>query len=189
MKSILIIDNYDSFVYNITQIVEESNLCTYSIIKNDEDSECDFTAYDGIIISPGPGIPQEAGNLLSIIDKCKHSHSILGVCLGHQAIAEYFGGSLKNIGKPLHGYPSPLIILDNKCIIFNGVDNYSNIGHYHSWVVDKMPQLFEITATDDKGYIMAMKHKELPIFGLQFHPESIMTIDGKKMIINWIKSI
>lgn len=189
MKSILIIDNYDSFVYNIIQIVEENNLCRYKVIKNDEDAECDFAAYDGIIISPGPGIPQEAGNLLSIIDKCKHSHSILGICLGHQAIVEYFGGSLKNIGEPMHGYSSPLIILDNKCIIFNDVENYSNIGHYHSWVIDTIPQSLEITAIDDKKYIMAIKHRKLPIFGVQFHPESIMTTHGSKMINNWIKSV
>lgn len=191
MKRILIIDNYDSFVFNLVQIVERNGECKYDIVKNDDIILERVSAYDGILLSPGPGLPQEAGMLCRLIETACDSLPILGICLGHQAIAEVFGCRLQRLEKPLHGHLSPLIITDFEDVLFRDVENGSPIGHYHSWIIDResVPQELVVTALDDKNNIMGIRHRRFPVCGLQFHPESVMTKEGNKMIDNWITSL
>ena len=179
---IVIIDNYDSFTYNLSHLVKELG-AEVTVVRNDQ-----FRLEDlEIILSPGPGIPSEAGLLLDVIRTYAGRKPILGVCLGHQAIGEVFGGKLENLSDVFHGVATPChIIADDP--IFSGISRDITIGRYHSWVVSRegLPDCLEVTAVSDEGQIMALRHRELNIRGIQFHPESVLTPDGKKMLQNWM---
>jgi anthranilate synthase component 2 len=187
-KDILIIDNYDSFTYNLLHLVNELGLnCT--VWRNDQFNIEDVDAFDQIILSPGPGIPSEAGLLLEVIEKYSPTKSIFGVCLGQQAIAEVFGGKLYNLKQPMHGIATPIKVTDEKEKLFLGLPQSFKVGRYHSWVVDEkaIPDTLTITAIDEAdNSIMALRHKEYDVRGVQFHPESILTEFGKEMMANWI---
>ena len=184
---ILVIDNYDSFIYNVIHILKDLGVEDVDIVKNDKIELSSIDCYDKIILSPGPGIPSEAGKLMEIIAYAAPTKAILGICLGHQAIGEYFGHPLKRLATPLHGIASPIeITLSDP--IFNNVANQSAIAHYHSWVIEESNSDLEVTAYDESRNIMAVKHRTLNIRGVQFHPESILTTYGKEMIKNWINN-
>jgi len=184
---LLIIDNYDSFTYNLVQLVEQAGLSNYSIVKNDDLIKLNPTDFDKVIISPGPGIAKEAGQLMGFLQEFYISKSILGICLGHEAIAELFGAKLIPLKEPMHGIKNKAnIVKKNK--IFNSIPNSFNIGHYHSWILDEndLPNEFDIILRDENNLNMAIKHIKFDLTGLQFHPESIMTDYGLKMIKNWL---
>lgn len=187
MKKVLVIDNYDSFVYNLVHYLEELD-CTVVVKRNDQFHIDDCEDYDKILLSPGPGIPEEAGLLKEVIQKYAPSKSILGVCLGQQAIGEVFGGTLINLDQVFHGVATQIDITQDDTILFKGLDNQIPVGRYHSWVVaqEGFPESLEITAVDNTGQIMGLRHKEYDVRGVQFHPESVLTPDGKSMIKNWI---
>ncbi|MDE5971090.1 MAG: aminodeoxychorismate/anthranilate synthase component II [Muribaculaceae bacterium] len=184
---VLIIDNYDSFTYNIVHAVRSLGI-NPDVKRNDTFSLDEVDQYDKIIISPGPGIPSEAGLMPDALKRYAGKKPILGVCLGHQAIGELFGAKLSNLPEVYHGISSNISI-NNTDYIFEGLPERVDVGRYHSWVVDKvgLPDCLEITAMSDDGAIMAMRHKTLDIRGVQFHPESILTPTGLKMIENWLK--
>jgi anthranilate synthase component 2 len=190
MKKILIIDNYDSFTYNLVQIVDENFKGTYTIKRNDEIDLEEVDAYDGIILSPGPGIPDEAGLLKEIIKTYGPTKKIFGVCLGLQAIGEVYGAKLKNLDKVYHGVKTKMRVVNRPDLIFNNIPSEFEAGRYHSWIVDKenLPESIEITCVDENNEIMAAKHKEFDVRGVQFHPESILTEHGQQMIINFLNS-
>lgn len=194
MNKILILDNYDSFTYNLVQLVEEIIGGEVDVYRNDEIAIADVDRYDKIILSPGPGIPSEAGILLSLIKTYAKSKSILGVCLGHQAIGEVFGGQLINLSKVFHGVktkvnliPSIELSLNNNDW-FKGLDAEIEVGRYHSWVIKEqnIPAELEVTAVDSAGMIMSIRHREYDIQGVQFHPESVLTPQGRVMLENWL---
>src|SRR6201996_1095956 len=187
-SKILIIDNYDSFTYNLVHLVNEIGL-QCDVWRNDQFKLEDVDAYDKIILSPGPGIPSEAGLLLDVIDRYAPTKSIFGVCLGQQAIAEVFGGTLYNLKQPMHGVATPITITDDDEKLFNGLPHHFNVGRYHSWVVDEktIPDVLTVTAIDETdNSAMALRHKTYDVRGVQFHPESILTEYGKEMMKNWI---
>lgn len=186
---ILIFDNYDSFTYNLVHLVKSLGYIEIDVIRNNKISLEEVEIYDKIILSPGPGIPSEAGLLLPIIEKYAHKKSILGVCLGHQAIGEAFGATLTNLEDVYHGIATK-ITLCNEDYIFDSLDQKLEVGRYHSWVVsDKnLPECLSVTATDANGLIMALKHNEYDVHGVQFHPESILTPQGSTIIENFLKS-
>ena len=185
---VLIFDNYDSFTYNLVHMVEYILQQKVDVFRNDQLPMEDVKMYDKIILSPGPGIPSEAGKLLELLSTYKTSKSILGVCLGHQAIGEAFGGTLTNLTNVYHGIATPVDIVHSNGI-FSGLPNKINVGRYHSWVVNNegLPEELEVTARDECGMIMAMQHKTFDVTGVQFHPESVLTPDGEKMMRNWLK--
>lgn len=185
---ILVFDNYDSFTYNLVHLIEKITGNKPDVFRNDKISLDDVEKYDKIILSPGPGIPSEAGLLLSLIERFAGTKSILGVCLGHQAIGEVFGGKLVNLDTVYHGVATTCRILDKDAEIFRDVKEPLLIGRYHSWVVDKenFPSALKITAEDENGYVMAFKHNEYDVTGVQFHPESILTPEGEKILRNWL---
>ncbi len=188
MTKILILDNYDSFTYNLFHQVKE--LCTHevTVCKNDEISVEAVNGYDWIILSPGPGLPRDAGIMPQLISKYSSSKKILGVCLGHQAIAEAFGGELINT-EVFHGVSTPVYYNDG-AEMFKGLANPFEAGRYHSWMVSErnFPIDLEVTARDEKDNIMALSHRTFAVTGVQFHPESIMTTEGRKILLNWIKT-
>ncbi|MBO4333153.1 MAG: aminodeoxychorismate/anthranilate synthase component II [Paludibacteraceae bacterium] len=186
MKKIVIIDNYDSFTYNLSHLVKALG-ADVTVYRNDQFELPQLEQFDKIILSPGPGIPSEAGLLLDVIKNYAGKKPILGVCLGHQAIGEAFGGKLTNLSQVYHGLQTPCNIFGND-YIFDGIGNICQIGRYHSWVVDKegFPKCLEVTAESEEGFIMGLKHKDYDIHGIQFHPESVLTPDGEKMISNWL---
>lgn len=183
---VLVVDNYDSFVYNLVHIIQTLQVDTIDVIKNDKVDMNAVAGYDKILLSPGPGVPKDAGLMPAIIEQYAATKSILGVCLGHQAIGECFGGTLINLQEPLHGIASDINILQQD-YLFANLPQHFKIGHYHSWVVStQLPKAIEIIAKDDKDNIMALKHVDFDIRGVQFHPESILTEHGKTIIENWI---
>lgn len=186
---ILVIDNYDSFVYNLVHYLQELD-CEVTIKRNDQFKLEEVAAYDRILLSPGPGIPDEAGMLKDIIRTYAGKKPILGVCLGLQAIGEVFGGSITNLNEVYHGVSTKAKIVVNDELFFKGLGDEIEIGHYHSWVVtkDDLPEILEITSLDENGHIMSLRHREFDIRGVQFHPESVLTPKGKEMIKNWIDS-
>ncbi len=187
---ILIIDNYDSFTYNLVHLVNELGL-ECEVWRNDQFAIEDVDAFDKIILSPGPGIPSEAGLLLDVIAKYAPTKSIFGVCLGQQAIAEVFGGSLYNLNQPMHGIATPIKVTDGDEELFAGLPESFKVGRYHSWVVsgNDLPDSLQVTAIDEAdNSIMALKHKQYDVRGVQFHPESILTDYGKEMMQNWLKA-
>ena len=182
---VVIIDNYDSFTYNLSHLIKELG-AEVTVLRNDQFKLEDLEPFNKIVLSPGPGIPSEAGLLLDVIKTYAGKKPILGVCLGHQAIGEAFGGKLVNLSEVFHGVATPCHkVVDDP--IFSGLESTFTIGRYHSWVVSKeaFPDCLEITAEID-GQIMALRHKTLNVRGIQFHPESVLTPDGKKMIQNWL---
>ena len=187
---ILVFDNYDSFTYNLVHLVEKITHEKVAVFRNDEISLAQVNDYDKIILSPGPGIPSEAGLLLSLIKQYAATKSILGVCLGHQAIGEAFGGTLTNLSKVYHGVATPIKILNKKSEILNGLGDKIEVGRYHSWIIsdENFPAELEVTARDDNGYIMALQHKTFDVQGVQFHPESVLTPDGEIILRNWLKA-
>lgn len=187
--NILVFDNYDSFTYNLVHLVEKILPVKVDVFRNDEIPLEKIKAYDKIILSPGPGVPTEAGLLLPLIKEYASSKSILGVCLGHQAIGEAFGGSLTNLSKVYHGVSTNCLIGENAGKLFEGLPEEIEIGRYHSWIVNKedLPGELEITAEDDNGFIMAMRHKKYDVQGVQFHPESVLTPLGGVILKNWLK--
>lgn len=183
---ILILDNYDSFTYNLVHIVRKLGFKDLDIIRNDKISVNEVAQYDKIILSPGPGIPVEAGILMELIKTYAPTKPILGVCLGHQAIGESFGAELYNIQQVIHGKSLDTHI-KQKDYLFDGIPDVFKSGRYHSWAVRNLPPELEVLATDDRGIIQALRHKTLNIRGVQFHPESVMTEFGEKIIDNWLK--
>ena len=183
---IVIIDNYDSFTYNLSHLVKELG-AEVTVVRNDQFALHELEAYDKIILSPGPGIPSEAGLLLDVIKTYAGKKPILGVCLGHQAIGECFGAQLTNLSEVFHGVATEGTQFGNDPI-FAGLPQRITMGRYHSWVVSKenFPSCLEITAESDEGQIMALRHKEYDIHGIQFHPESVLTPEGRKIISNFI---
>ena len=184
--NIVIIDNYDSFTYNLSHLIKSLG-AEVDVVRNDQFELADLEPYSKIVLSPGPGIPSEAGLLLDVIRTYAGRKPILGVCLGHQAIGEAFGGKLENLSEVFHGVATPChIVADDP--IFSSIERDITVGRYHSWVVSRegLPECLEITAVSDEGQIMAMRHCEMNIRGIQFHPESVLTPDGKKMLQNWL---
>jgi anthranilate synthase component 2 len=187
-KKVLVIDNYDSFTYNLVHLVNELGR-DVEVWRNDKFELADVAQYDKILLSPGPGIPEEAGLLLDVIKTYAPTKSIFGVCLGQQAIAEAFGGILLNLGRPMHGIATPITVLDEQEVLFKDCPSVINVGRYHSWVVSNygFPDCLKITARDETDEIMALRHKELDVRGVQFHPESVLTDHGKQMMKNWLE--
>ena len=184
---IVIIDNYDSFTYNLSHLVKELG-AEVSVVRNDEFELEALDAFDKIILSPGPGIPSEAGLLLEVIRHYAGRKPILGVCLGHQAIGEVFGGKLTNLSTVFHGVATEGTQLGND-YLFDGLPERITMGRYHSWVVDRegWPEALEVTALSAEGQAMALRHREMDIHGIQFHPESVLTPDGRHMLENFIR--
>lgn len=188
MIKIFLIDNYDSFTYNLLYYLEELG-CEVTVKRNDNFELDEIRNFDAILISPGPGIPQEAGKIIEVIRMYYDTKNIFGVCLGQQAIAEAFGGKLRNLTKVYHGVSSKINLTDSD-IIFDNIKSDLNVGRYHSWIVDNpVPKELKVTSIDENGEIMSLKHKDYDVRGVQFHPESILTPDGKTILENWIKSI
>ena len=185
---ILVFDNYDSFTYNLVHLVEKITHEKVDVFRNDQIALEKVVAYDKIILSPGPGIPEEAGLLLELVKEYAPVKSILGICLGHQAIAEVFGGKLINLDTVFHGVATPIKILNSKAEILKGLPDEIVGGRYHSWIVsdDNFPEELQVTARDENGYIMALQHKTFDVQGVQFHPESVLTPDGERIMRNWL---
>ncbi|MFT3844716.1 MAG: aminodeoxychorismate/anthranilate synthase component II [Lacibacter sp.] len=191
---ILVFDNYDSFTYNLVHLVEKITHSKVDVYRNDQIALEKVKDYDKIILSPGPGIPEEAGLLLPLIKEYAATKSILGVCLGHQAIGEAFGGTLTNLSSVFHGVATHIKIESEKSkpasFLFEGLPEEIEVGRYHSWVVSKenFPAELEITAEDETGMIMALQHKTYDVQGVQFHPESVLTPVGEQIMRNWLKA-
>ncbi len=186
MTQVVLIDNYDSFTYNLVHYLEELN-CQVTVFRNDEIELNDLKSFDKIVLSPGPGLPKDAGILLDIIKEYAPTKSILGVCLGQQAIAEVFGGSLINLETVFHGIATPITILENTGL-FADLPNTIEVGRYHSWVVNRndLPESLIVTAVDSNNQIMALRHQTYNVCAVQFHPESILTPHGKTILANWL---
>jgi len=188
---LLVLDNYDSFTYNLVHLIRELGFGNQmDIIRNDAITVEEVAAYDKILLSPGPGVPKDAGIMMELIKTYAPSKSILGICLGHQGIAESFGGTLINMTEVTHGIPLETIVTDKEELCFKNVPERFETGRYHSWMVAKeqFPNELTITATDEAGRIMGLTHKSLDVRGLQFHPESIMTQHGKTIMKNWLNA-
>lgn len=199
---VLVFDNYDSFTYNLVHLVQQITHEKVEVYRNDQIPLEKVKDYDKIILSPGPGIPSEAGELLPLINEYAASKSILGVCLGHQAIGEAFGGKLVNLDKVYHGVATEIQVRSfelGACLpdrqvgsqnLFNGLPEKIMVGRYHSWIISEtgFPEELEITAKDENGYVMALRHKQYDVQGVQFHPESVLTPDGRTIIENWLKA-
>lgn len=187
---ILVFDNYDSFTYNLVHLVEKVLPVKVDVFRNDQIPLEKVKEYDKIILSPGPGLPSEAGLLLPLIREYAATKSILGVCLGHQAVGEAFGCGLINLNKVYHGVATSCRIINSSEVLFKGIPEEIEVGRYHSWIISKdnfSPDL-EITAEDDNGYIMALRHKTYDVKGVQFHPESVLTPQGEVIMSNWLKN-
>lgn len=190
---ILVFDNYDSFTYNLVHLVEKITQVKTAVYRNDQLPLEKVKDYDKIILSPGPGIPEEAGLLLPLIKEYAATKSILGVCLGHQAIGQAFGGTLTNLSNVYHGMATPINLKENagkkEDGVLNNLPPIIEVGRYHSWVVNKenFPDALEITAEDDNGMIMGLQHKTYDVQGVQFHPESVLTPMGEAILKNWLR--
>jgi anthranilate synthase component 2 len=186
---ILVLDNYDSFTYNLVQYIQRVKDTTVHVRRNDQIALDEVASYGKILISPGPGIPVEAGITLDLIRRYGSEKSILGVCLGHQAIAEAFGGSIVNLAKVYHGVIGQMKQVVTGDYLMEGIPAEFDAGRYHSWVVEHetLPAELEITVENDEGYIMAIRHRKYDVRGVQFHPESVLTEYGGRIILNWLK--
>lgn len=189
MAKILILDNYDSFTYNLVHYVKDYGNHQIDVYRNDKIPLPEIDRYDGIILSPGPGLPNEAGNLIPIIENFYESKRIFGVCLGQQAIAEVFHGSLYNLSEVYHGVAHTISLTQPAHYLFDGLPEAIEGGRYHSWMVkeDNFPTCLKVTATDQQGRIMALTHRNYDVCAVQFHPESILTPHGKEIIFNWLR--
>jgi anthranilate synthase component II len=190
MKKILVIDNYDSFTYNLVHYIESLTGVCPDVFRNDEIDIADVEKYDKILLSPGPGVPSQAGICIGLIKEYASSKSILGICLGHQAIGEAFGGKLLNLSEVYHGVASEVYITSSSDTLFEGLPVSIVAGRYHSWVVDSkgLPDCFTVTGLDENNIIMGISHKKYDVKGLQFHPESVLTEFGLEIIGNWLKN-
>jgi len=186
---ILVLDNYDSFTFNLVQYIERILQQKVDVFRNDQITLDEVEAYDAIILSPGPGVPAEAGIMPELIKRYAPTKPILGVCLGHQAIGEAFSGHLENLTQVYHGIETPVEVVDESEVLFKNIPEVFQAGRYHSWVVRKeeLPEAFIVTAVDEQGIVMAMRHKEYNVRGVQFHPESIMTEHGMRMLENFFE--
>ncbi|HEY4874077.1 MAG TPA: aminodeoxychorismate/anthranilate synthase component II [Puia sp.] len=186
---ILVFDNYDSFTYNLVHLIEKILHEKVDVSRNDKIDLEKVKEYDKIILSPGPGVPQEAGLMLPLINEYAPTKSILGVCLGHQAIGEAFGGKLINLSTVYHGVVTNCQLSTVNCHLFTEMPQTFEVGRYHSWIVsdENFPNDLEVTARDDNNYIMALQHKKYDVQGVQFHPESVLTPVGEKIMRNWLK--
>jgi anthranilate synthase component II len=184
---IVVIDNYDSFTYNLVHYLEDLD-CEVTVLRNDEFELNEIDSFDKILLSPGPGIPDEAGLLKEVIKKYASSKSILGVCLGQQAIGEVFGGQLTNLEKVYHGVATEVSLTGEDDALFKDLPQKFNVGRYHSWVVanENFPSDLEVTSVDENGQIMSLKHKTYDVRGVQYHPESVLTPNGKQILKNWV---
>lgn len=189
MRRILVLDNYDSFTYNLVHYVGKLTDEPIEVHRNDKISLDDVGGFDKILLSPGPGIPSESGILLDLIKRYAPVKSILGVCLGQQAIGEAFGGRLINLDKVYHGVATPIDVLTPDDPLYSGIPSRFDVGRYHSWVVEEatLPKCFTITSRSDDGLIMGISHKTFDVRGVQYHPESVLTQYGLKIIENWLK--
>lgn len=188
MKKVLVIDNYDSFTYNLVHYLEDLN-CDVTVVRNDKLVLEDVEPFDKIVLSPGPGIPDEAGLLKPIIEKYAATKSIFGVCLGQQAIGEVFGGSLENLDEVYHGVATNVTISVDDEYIFKDLEKDIEVGRYHSWVISpNLPDSLEATSFDANGQVMSLRHKTYDVRGVQYHPESVLTPDGKKILENWVNN-
>jgi len=189
MESILLIDNYDSFTYNLSHLLEKVGPCTVDVVKNDKVSLEKVESYSRIVLSPGPGTPSESGLMPQLLHQYASRKQILGVCLGMQAIGEHFHCSLKNLDHVYHGVATPLKVVREN-LLFKNIPSSFSVARYHSWVIDenRIDPCIEITAIDEDGLIMAIQHKSLPVCGVQFHPESILCEFGEQLISNWLNS-
>ena len=188
MIKVLVIDNYDSFTYNLVHYLEDLK-CDVTVLRNDKLTLDNVEPFDKIVLSPGPGIPDEAGLLKPIIKAYAPTKSILGVCLGQQAIGEVFGGSLINLDEVYHGVATKVNICVDDDVLYKGLEKRIDVGRYHSWVVNpNLPNVLEATSFDENGQVMSLRHKTYDVKGVQYHPESVLTPDGKKILENWISS-
>ena len=188
MKKVLVIDNYDSFTYNLVHYLEDLD-CDVTVKRNDKLTIDQVDAFDKIVLSPGPGIPDEAGLLKEIIATYAPTKSILGVCLGQQAIGEVFGGTLENLDNVYHGVATTVTVSVNDETLFKGLDKTFEVGRYHSWVVNtNLPDSLEATSFDENGQIMSLRHKTYDVKGVQYHPESVLTPHGKTILKNWVNA-
>jgi len=185
---ILVLDNYDSFTYNLVHYIKELTNAEVDVFRNTEIELEAIAKYDKILLSPGPGIPSEAGIMPAVIKEYAATKNILGVCLGHQAIVEAFGGEIYNMKNVYHGVESVLTLTDKSDPLYKGISDTCKVGRYHSWnaVKETLPECFIITSTDEDGRIMSIRHKELAVYGVQYHPESVLTPEGKTLIKNWL---
>jgi anthranilate synthase component 2 len=190
MEKILVIDNYDSFTYNLVHYLGQVTDVPIEVYRNDQIGLNEINDFSKIILSPGPGIPIEAGICLELIRQYATSKSILGVCLGHQAIGEAFGASLINLDTVYHGVATPISIIAPEDRLYKDIPGRIEVGRYHSWVVSRngLPDCFKITSLDDQGMIMGLSHKEFDVKGVQYHPESVLTEYGLKIIENWLNA-
>jgi len=188
MKKIVVIDNYDSFTYNLVHYIEKLTGRSVSVFRNDEIRLDDVVHYDKILLSPGPGVPVDAGICIDLIKRYASSKSILGICLGHQAVCEAFGGKITNLSTVYHGVATPVTISDKNEPLFRNIPASIKAGRYHSWAVsaDDLPERLKVTCKDETGIIMGISHKDFDVRGLQFHPESVMTEHGIDIVRNWI---
>ena len=188
MKKVLVIDNYDSFTYNLVHYLQDLN-CEVTVKRNDKLSLEEVDAYEKILLSPGPGIPDEAGLLKAIIERYGATKSILGICLGQQAIAEVYGGSIENLNMVYHGVATSIKRINEDEILYQGIPDKFDVGRYHSWVVSKeMPECLIVTSIDANGEIMSLRHVEHDVRAVQYHPESILTPLGKQLMENWVSA-
>lgn len=190
LMKILLLDNYDSFTFNLFQLVGEVGGIVPDVVRNDKITLEEVEKYDKILLSPGPGLPSEAGIMPELVKHFAPKKSILGVCLGHQCIAETFGGQLENLERVCHGLGIETVVEDENEQLFRGLPKTFQSGRYHSWTVSRenLPESLKITASDDDGRIMALSHREFDVRGIQFHPESVLTPEGAKIIQNWLES-
>ncbi len=189
IQQVVIIDNYDSFTFNLVHYFEGLG-CAVTVYRNDQFDLEDLQDFDAIVLSPGPGLPKNAGLTMQVIHRYASSKKILGICLGHQAIGEYFGATLENLSAVVHGQASSITVLDASEKIYHNLTHPIHVGRYHSWAISKhnFPDCLQITAQDQEGYIQSIAHKMLPVCGLQFHPESILTPQGKAILANWLET-
>ncbi len=187
---ILLLDNYDSFTFNLLHLFEQFDGVEVDVFRNDEIVLDKVNGFDKVVLSPGPGLPEEGGKMMELIKEFSGSKPLLGVCLGHQAIAQSFGAKLLNLDNVQHGVSSMTKVVDESEKILRNIPSVFKSGHYHSWVVDKngLPDCLKITAVDAQENIMGLRHTKLDICGIQFHPESILTEHGKTLIGNWLSS-
>lgn len=187
MKKVVVVDNYDSFTYNLVHYLEDLD-CEVTVYRNDEFELEELKDFDKIVFSPGPGVPDDAGLLKAVISHYASTKSILGVCLGQQAIGEVFGGHIINLEKVYHGIATKINVIVDDEPLFQGLGKTLEVGRYHSWVVDQtdFPDTLEITSQDENGQIMSLRHRTLDVKGVQFHPESVLTPFGKQILANWV---
>ncbi len=188
-QQLVIIDNYDSFTFNLVHYFEGLG-CAVTVFRNDQFDLEDLQDFDAIILSPGPGLPKDAGLTMQVLHHYANTKKIVGICLGHQAIGEYFGATLENLSAVVHGQASSITVLDASEKIYHNLTHPIHVGRYHSWAISKhnFPDCLQITAQDQEGCIQSIAHKMLPVCGLQFHPESILTPQGKAILANWLET-